>query len=87
MTKLVLPLHDQPITDGAGKLQLVWRAFMLELLAAVNFPTMPTHIVEELPDASPAARLIFVPDETGGAVLAFSDGTNWRRVTDSEIVS
>jgi hypothetical protein len=31
--------------------------------------------------------IIYVSDETGGAVLAFSDGTNWRRVTDRVIVS
>jgi len=31
--------------------------------------------------------IIFVSDETGGAVLAFSDGTNYRRVTDRAIVA
>ena len=35
--------------------------------------------------ASPS--LIYVSDETGGAVPAFSDGTNWRRVTDRAIVA
>ena len=30
---------------------------------------------------------IFVSDETGGPIPAFSDGTNWRRVTDRAIVS
>ena len=33
------------------------------------------------------SSLIFVTDEAGGAVLAFSDGTNWRRVTDRAVVS
>jgi hypothetical protein len=28
-----------------------------------------------------------VTDESGGAVPAFDDGTNWRRVTDRTIVS
>lgn len=32
-------------------------------------------------------ELIFVSDETGGSVPAFSDGTNWRRATDRAIVS
>lgn len=36
-------------------------------------------------DAPPAASntnsLIYVPDESGGPALAFSDGTNWLRVT------
>lgn len=31
--------------------------------------------------------IIYVTDEAGGAVLAFSDGTNWRRVTDRAVVS
>jgi hypothetical protein len=33
------------------------------------------------------SSLIFVHDEAGGAVPCFSDGTNWRRVTDRAIVS
>lgn len=44
--------------------------------------------VADLPD--PAAHeggLIFVPDESGGAVPAFSDGAAWRRVTDRAVVS
>lgn len=31
--------------------------------------------------------IIYVTDETGGAVLAFSDGTDWRRVTDRTIIA
>lgn len=34
-----------------------------------------------------AGAIIFVTDETGGAVLAFSDGTDWRRVTDRAVIS
>jgi hypothetical protein len=37
--------------------------------------------------ASGAGALLHVPDEAGGAVMAFSDGTNWRRVTDRAIVT
>jgi hypothetical protein len=33
------------------------------------------------------SSLIFVYNEAGGPVPAFSDGTNWRRVTDRAIVS
>lgn len=32
--------------------------------------------------ASPAGQMIYVSNETGGAVPAFSDGSVWRRVTD-----
>jgi len=49
-------------------------------------PTIPTATVATLPAAT-AARICYVSDESGGAVLAFSDGTNWRRSTDRAIVS
>ena len=48
---------------------------------------VPTYTVGTLPSASGPGRLIYVSDETGGAVIAFNDGTNWRRVTDRAIVS
>ncbi len=57
---------------------------------------LPSYCVADLPSAadwySAAARegrsaMIYVSDETGGAVPAFSDGANWRRVTDRSIVS
>ena len=47
----------------------------------------PSYTVATLPAATTAAQMIYVSDETGGAVPAFSDGTNWRRVTDRAIVS
>ena len=50
--------------------------------------------VAELPDAADfdpvvlgRAAYIYVSDESGGATLAFSDGTDWRRVQDRAIVS
>lgn len=46
-----------------------------------------SYTVGTLPSAATAAQLIYVSDETGGAVPAFSDGTNWRRVTDRNIVA
>ena len=43
--------------------------------------------VASLPSAMQAGQVVYVSDETGGPVLAFSDGTNWRRVTDRAVVS
>ena len=48
---------------------------------------LPSYTVSTLPNSNPAAQMIFVSDESGGAVIAFSDGTNWRRVTDRAIVT
>lgn len=47
-----------------------------------------TYTVATLPTASSYPRgIIYVSNETGGATLAFSDGTNWRRVQDRAVVS
>jgi hypothetical protein len=46
-----------------------------------------TSTVGSLPSASPAGQMIYVSNESGGAVIAFSDGTNWRRVTDRAVAS
>ena len=47
-----------------------------------------SYTVSTLPTASAYPRgVIYVSNEAGGAVLAFSDGTNWRRVTDRAVVS
>lgn len=49
---------------------------------------LQTSTVATVPSASGNLRgMIFVSDETGGATIAFSDGTNWRRVQDLAIVS
>ena len=34
-----------------------------------------------------AGAIVYVSNETGGAVVAFYDGTDWRRVTDRVVVS
>lgn len=48
---------------------------------------LTSYTVSTLPVATTDGGLIFVTDETGGAVPAFSDGTNWRRTTDRTVVS
>lgn len=53
----------------------------------VDMPlSTPSYTVATLP-AADAGSIIYVSDEVGGAVLAFADGTNWRRSTDRAIVS
>jgi Protein of unknown function (DUF2793) len=54
----------------------------------VNGPIRPkSYTVAGVPTAAAAGQMIYVSDESGGAVLAFSDGTNWRRVTDRAVIS
>ena len=47
-----------------------------------------TYTVAGLPSAATYPRgVIYVSNETGGATIAFSDGSNWRRVQDRNVVS
>lgn len=47
-----------------------------------------SYTVAGVPSASGVTgAMIYVSNESGGAVIAFSDGTNWRRVTDRNIIS
>lgn len=50
---------------------------------------LASYTVAGVPSAatSGAGAQIYVTNETGGAVPAFSDGTDWRRVTDRAIIS
>ena len=47
-----------------------------------------TYTVATAPSAAVAAgQIIYVSDESSGATLAFSDGTDWRRASDRAVIS
>jgi len=49
---------------------------------------LDSFTVATLPDAGAyEGAMVYCSDETGGSVPVFSDGTNWRRVTDRAIAS
>jgi hypothetical protein len=51
-----------------------------------SFLQLRRYAKAALPAQSEGA-MIYVTDDTGGAVPAFSDGTNWRRVTDRAVIA
>lgn len=61
-------------------------AVMVANTKSGSFRVAP-YAVAGVPSAAVGGGVIYVTNETGGAVLAFSDGTNWRRVTDRAIIS
>lgn len=80
------------ISDGVEGLRLsetggaVNAAFDNNILA--NVVEVGSFTVATLPSASATPNgIIKVSDETGGETLAFSDGTNFRRVQDRAIVA
>lgn len=65
-----------------------WFSKVYSILAAKEPFLVSSYTVATLPDAAEyLSCVIYITNETGGAVLAFSDGINWRRVTDRAIVS
>lgn len=75
---------DGKVETGTGDLKLSPAGSLVVAEKPVQFPS---YTVVGAPSASPAGQMIYVSDETGGAVMAFSDGTNWRRTTDRAIIS
>lgn len=77
---------ERIIEEGKAtpRLQAYFDAVTLDL----NEHKLPGYTVLTVPDATKSERaMIYVSDETGGATIAFSDGTNWRRVQDRAIIS
>jgi uncharacterized protein DUF2793 len=73
--------------DGAGNIRLQVDASGRAEFAGSIRPQ--SYTVAGLPSASDAGAgaLVFVTDESAGAVPAFSDGSDWRRMTDRAVVS
>jgi hypothetical protein len=58
-----------------------------EFINDVFGPVGDSYVVSALPNAAQPGQMIYVSNETGGSVMAFSDGSNWRRITDRAVVS
>lgn len=90
-TKLEPPPHINVVQLPAWRQWRLWFTHLYERLKDGPFK-VKAYTVATLPDAdkwadSSFSSIVYVSDESGGAVLAFSDGTNWRRVTDRNVVS
>lgn len=90
-----MPINPPPIQNAistvSGELTQVWVLFFMKLRDVLSLNTpwqIMSATVSTLPDATAyEGSLLYVSNESGGKVVAFSDGINWRRVTDRAIVS
>lgn len=70
-----------------------WKSWASALVQSLDNSTveeveLPAFAKAKLPPPARAKwRMVYVTDEAGGGVPAFSDGTDWRRVTDRAVVS
>lgn len=86
------PIYPYPDSENG---LLEWAQKLIVVLKRASnqdfpFTRNPVYLVAKLPPANmPGAfgATVCVSNEVGGAVLAFSDGVNWRRVTDRAVVS
>lgn len=89
MRKLAL---GQPSGMGMEAIVRWLRDCMTKIEEASYVPDIPkaaSFTVANAPSALRAGEgaMIYVSDETGGGVIAFSDGSDWRRVTDRQVIS
>jgi hypothetical protein len=90
-----MPIKQPPmstsIVNEIGNTSTQWSLWFDSLFRRLNLsqPTeLPSYSVSSLPIASLfEGSIIYVSDESGGKTIAFSDGANWRRVQDRNIVS
>jgi hypothetical protein len=78
------------VTGAGGTLNKASNAQLLAAIVTViaRNLTPESFTVSGLPSAaSNARRIVYVSNESGGAVLAFSDGAQSRRCTDRVVVS
>lgn len=80
--------------DKSVKVSLKYQTFIDDLIEKLNSKVfgealiLDSYTVATVPDATAyESGMIFVSDETGGSIPAFSDGTDWRRVTDRAVIS
>lgn len=81
------PLDGQNIIeDGAATRQ--FQDYIEDVTRHINGTANQIYTVATVPEAAKhTGFIIFVSDETGGATLVFSDGTDWRRVQDRAVIS
>lgn len=82
-------VFDNGYRNGAGSAEAFRIARTTGRVTFAYPPRLPSYTLANLPSASAvgAGSQAFCTNESGGAVPVFSDGTNWRRVTDRAIAS
>jgi len=84
---------DQPqfgdrIVNPDGTIHEKHMLFLKEIVRVLEILELASYEVATVPSAAEhTPALIYVSDEAGGATIAFSDGTNWRRTSDRAIIS
>lgn len=75
----------------ANTVSSIWALFFTAIADKVSSGVpvaLPVSTVAAVPTAANyTGTVIYISNESGGATIAFSDGTNWRRVQDRAVIS
>ena len=89
MTIIYKPQSPQLVDKDTGNVLQVWLTVFTKLIDWVNgpFPMRP-YAKANLPDPTKYPySVVYVTDDAGGACLAVSNGTNWKKLTLGATVS
>lgn len=75
------------IDDGQASLYLQNFFDDIEIQFNKGQVDLTTYTKTTLPPVLTTPGLIFVSDAAGGPVAAYSDGTNWRKVSNGDIIT
>lgn len=87
-SRVSIPLSTASTSTSSGALQVTGGVGVGGDIFAGGAVVLGTFTVGTVPSASTYARgLIWVSNEAGGATVAYSNGTNWKRVYDAANIS
>ena len=83
------PNHGQRLINKDRGATTSFQLFLDSITISLNADRagLKSYTVATVPPAKSGYGTIMVTDESGGAVVAFSDLTDWRRTTDRAIIS
>ena len=84
-----IPDHGRKLVDKDGRANHDLQRYFDDITIKINSDrqALKSYTVATVPEASSSYGMIMVTDDVGGAVPAFSDLTNWRRVTDRAVIT
>lgn len=84
-------LSGERVSEPNGRMSqpwFLWVSRVSQILSGRRPLQLASYAVASLPDAAAWPQCtVYVSNDAGGAVTAYSDGTNWRRSTDRAVVT
>lgn len=80
------PVEDYGFITEAANVTVDYGGVEVDARSPTSHDSYTVAEVNALTGMTPG-DMVFVSDETGGATMAFYDGTDWRRIQDRQIVS